>query len=145
MPVRACSGGAALELSDRFARLAGVSADKDPLGRIDAQMDIVSTAHAIIYTPHRDLVARGLEDDVTGELLEESVRIALQQAPEIVRSAREVALDQAVHRLLDPASGAEARVAQAITRAEDAFADVLRRQQEIADELGGRGDGNRGA
>ena len=106
-------------------------------------MDIVSSAHMLIYTRHRDLIARGLADDTTRALLDESVRIAVERAPAVFLSAREVALDHAAQRLLDPASDAVSGIERAIMQAEQALDDLLRRQRQIADELTARGERKR--
>jgi len=62
--------------------------DEDPLAGLDARIDIVNEAHFSIYTEHRALVDRELANETTRALLDESRRIALDDAPAIVRRVR---------------------------------------------------------
>lgn len=113
------------------------SDETDALGRIDALMETVASAHTIIYARHRRLVERGLVDETTSALLRESVAIALERAPELARGARELALDQAARRLLDPTASDDdgLTVTRAIAQAAEQLLGLLRRQQQIAYEL----------
>ncbi len=119
------------------ARLVGMgTGEADPLGRVDSLMEIITRAHAVIYTRHRRLIELGLADEKTRRLLDESVRIVLEDAPEAARKPRLLALEQAARQLLDPAASAERTdVEQAIVDAEARLRAALRRQQQIADEL----------
>lgn len=119
------------------ARLVGMgTGEADPLGRVDSLMEITTCAHAVIYTRHRRLVGLGLADEKTRRLLDESVRIVLENAPEAARKPRLLALEQAARQRLDPAASADRTdVEQAIVDAEARLRAVLRRQQQIADEL----------
>ena len=120
--------------------------EADPLGRVDSLMEIITRAHAVIYTRHRRLVELGLADEKTRRLLDESVRIVLEDAPEVARRPRSLAFEQATQQLLDPAASPDATEAeQAIVHAEERLSALLRRQQKIADELTPRGEENREA
>jgi len=110
--------------------------EDDALARLDARMDIVAEAHFRIYALHRELVGRGLADQETRDLLDESRRIALDEAPAILRGAREAALERGARRLLDPSATAHDRVGEReIAGAEDALDALLQRLERIAREL----------
>lgn len=114
----------------------------DPLGNLESLMEIITRAHAVIYAEHRRLVDLDLADETTRELLDESVRIVFERAPEAAREARSVAHEQAMQQLLDPASGPgdPPALERATGRAEDLLQSLLRRQEEIARELRARSE-----
>jgi len=79
-------------------RLVGVASggERDPLGRVESLMEIITRAHAVIYTEHGRLVDGGLTTETTRRLLRESVRIVFEHAPEAARAARTLAQERAL-------------------------------------------------
>lgn len=105
-------------------------------------MATITRGHVAIFELHRWLVERGLADQGTRALLDESVQIATDQAPTAARDTRQAVFDDALHRLLDPAaSPVTPGAARTVERAEDRLRSFARRQQVIAVELGRRTDG----
>lgn len=112
----------------------------DPLATVDSLLEIITLAHAAIYTEHRRLIDLDADDDESRRLLDESAEIALLQAPSAGRRARELASEWGARQLLDPSSAASALAAteKETARAERALRRLLRRQEEIAAKLRAR-------
>lgn len=99
-------------------------------------MELITEAHAQNFNRHRVLVDAGRDDASTRELLRESARIAVQDAPAAARDIRAIALDQSLAKLLDPTDvAAEAAVHEAIAAAESALSEMLRTELAMAAEL----------
>lgn len=131
-------GGHGVVASPRGRMVAPVAADAtpDPLRRVEALMDIIAEAHAAIFTAHRQMVTAGHDDEHARDLLRESANLTMRKAPRVARVARSAAQDHAIAQILDPETPAtDAGLSEAIAAAERTLTELLRRQQEIADEL----------
>jgi len=114
--------------------------ESDPLAIVESLVEVITLAHAAIYTEHRRLTDLDADDDETRRLLDESARIVLSDAPKAGQRARELASEWGARQLLDPASAAAALTAtkEEALRAERALRRSLRRQEEIAAQLRAR-------
>lgn len=112
----------------------------DPLRRVDALMELIATAHTVSFAWHRHIIDLDRDDERTRGLLGDSARIAVHEAPEVVRRVRAALLDATIGRLLDPAAADATRDDPAVTAAEAALLAMFRRQQEIVDELSARAE-----
>jgi hypothetical protein len=65
----------------------------DPLATVESLLEVITLAHATIYTQRRRLINLGADDDESRRLLEESAEIVFSQAPRASRRARELASD----------------------------------------------------
>jgi hypothetical protein len=116
------------------------ASDPDPLASVESLLEIITLAHAAIYTGHRHLVDLGVDDDDSRRLLEESAGIVFDEAPTAGQRARELASEWGARQLLDPTSAPAALAAaeSEAARAEAALRQLLRRQEEIAASLRAR-------
>jgi hypothetical protein len=67
-------------------------------------LEIISIAHAVIFTQRRLLIDLGHDEASSRGLLEESVRIMFSDAPDATREVRALAERWGEQQLLDPAS-----------------------------------------
>jgi len=108
----------------------------DPLGRVEALEDIINRAHIVIFTQHRRVLGLDRDQDRARSLLKESSRIVFHESAAAARRARVAAQDHAIGELLDPrVPSDDAALNRAIRAAEVALAEMLERQQRIADEM----------
>lgn len=110
--------------------------EDDPLGFAEALLGVVSRAHVAIFRLHQTLVELGVADDGSRALLDESVQIALRSAPATLRGARHALFDEAIEQLLQPSAAELSEAAQVlISETERTLRVLVRRQEQIADEL----------
>lgn len=114
----------------------------DPLATVESLLEIITLAHAAIYTAHRRLIDLGADDEESRQLLEESVEIVFSKAPEVGRRARELASEWGARQLLDPSAAPSVLAAaeNEAAHAERALRRLLRRQEEVATRLRSRSD-----
>lgn len=114
--------------------------EPDPLTTVESLVEVITLAHAAIYTEHRRFIGLDADDADTRRLLDESAKIVFSQAPKASQRARELASEWGARQLLDPASAAAALAAtkEEAIRAERALRDLLHRQEEIAARLRAR-------
>lgn len=99
-------------------------------------LETISQAHVRIYARYLELLALGRATDAAEEALKESADIALRAAPAAARVARVAAQDHALDQLLEADAWTDAdRLLQAISIAEAALVEMLRRQESIAARL----------
>lgn len=118
------------------------ASELDPLATVESLLEIITLAHAAIYTTHRRLIDLGADDEESRRLLDESVEIVFSQAPEVGRRARELAAEWGARQLLDPSSAPSVLAAaeNEAARTESALRQLLRRQEEVATRLRSRLD-----
>ena len=80
------------------------SPEFDPLASVDSLLEIITLAHAAIYTVHRRLIDLDADDEESRPLLQESVEIVFSKAPEVGRRARELTAEWGACQLLDPSA-----------------------------------------
>lgn len=116
--------------------------ESDPLASVESLLEIITLAHAAIYTVHRRLSDLDADVEESRQLLQESVEIVFSKAPEVGRGARELAAEWGARQLLDPSAAPSVLAAaeKEAAHAERALRRLLRRQEEIATRLRSRLD-----
>ncbi len=114
----------------------------DPLASVESLLEIITLAHAAIYTAHRRLIDLDADDEESRRLLEESVEIVFSKAPKVGRRARELSAEWGASQLLDPSTAPSVLAAaeKEAAHAERELRRLLRRQEEVATRLRSRLD-----
>jgi len=109
---------------------------QDPLGRVEAFLDVINRAHIVIFAQHRRVLDLGRDQARARDLLQASAGIVFREAPAAARRARIAAQNHAIGELLDPGAPIDdAALNRAVREAEMALAEMLQRQQQFADEM----------
>ena len=122
------------------------ASEPDPLATVESLLEVITLAHAAIYTGHRRLVDHGIDDEESRRLLQESVEIVFDEAPTTAQRVRELAAEWGTRQLLDPPSapGSLAAMEREAAHAETALRQLLQRQEEIAARLRERSEETEG-
>jgi hypothetical protein len=114
-----------------------VSEVPDPLGRLRVVLEALAIAHETIYDLHRALVSAERATPASAELLTESARLVMQDAPKASAAAWGLASRWHEQTVLDPDAAERTAIAldEEVGRAELALRMLLGRVSAIAAEL----------